>query len=98
VSRATRSDGDRFEAAILPPAGIIDLLGTFPVVELRRYLIHPGKRDEFATCFDAYIPDAFQHAGSIIAAQVLELDRPDVFTWIRGFHSYEERASVNAAI
>lgn len=69
----------------------------FTVVEFRRYTIKQSERQDFARYFDAFFPDAFQQIGSIIFGQFLERDRPDTFTWIRGFHDVEARATLNAA-
>jgi hypothetical protein len=64
----------------------------FPVVELRRYEIKPGERERFATCFDAYFPEAFQQLGAIVFGQGSERANRNGFTWLRGFPSYDARA------
>lgn len=69
----------------------------FPVIELRRYTIKNGEREHFASYFDAYSPEAFQQMGAIMFGQFLELGNPSTFTWLRGFHDIEARATVNAA-
>ncbi|MDT8067246.1 MAG: NIPSNAP family protein [Terriglobia bacterium] len=68
----------------------------FPVVEFRRYTIRDGERENFAKYFDAYFPEAMQQLGAIAAGQFCERDNPSYFTWIRGFHSMDERAKANA--
>ena len=83
------------KSAVPPPSGTA-LLGDFPVVEFRRYTINPGEREHFAEYFDTYFPETFEQLGAIAAGSFLERDKPLGFTWIRGFHSNEERALANA--
>jgi len=72
-------------------------LGPFDVIEFRRYDIKPGQREAFGAYFEAYFPEAFQHTGAIIFGQFHERGDDTTFTWIRGFHDYEARATVNTA-
>jgi hypothetical protein len=72
-------------------------LQDYPVIEFRRYAVKEGERDHFATYFEAFFPEAFQQLGAIAAGEFLERDKPLGFTWIRGFHSMDDRARVNAA-
>lgn len=69
----------------------------FTVYEFRRYTVVDGTRDKFATYFDAYFPEAFEQVGAIAVGQFLEQKHPNGFTWLRGFHSLEERAAADAA-
>ena len=75
-----------------------ELLGEFPVVEFRRYAIRPEERGNFARYFDSYFPEALQQLGAIAFGQFLERDNRSHFTWIRGFHDIDARASGNAAL
>ena len=70
---------------------------TFDVIELRRYTMQPGQREDFAEYFDAYFPEAFQQLGAIAFGQFLERDKPSMFTWLRGFKDMDARAVVNSA-
>lgn len=72
-------------------------LGNFQVIELRRYIIKEGKREDFSHYFESYFPEAFQQLGAIAFGQGLERDAADRFTWLRGFHDMDARATVNAA-
>jgi hypothetical protein len=72
-------------------------LNDFQVFEFRRYAIKPGERRHFAQYFEAYFPDAFQQLGAIAAGSLLERGNQNGFTWIRGFHTIDDRAVVNAA-
>ena len=69
----------------------------FDVVELRRYTIQPGQRENFAEYFDAYFPEAFQQLGAMALGQFFERDKPSMFTWLRGFRDMDARAVVNSA-
>jgi hypothetical protein len=64
----------------------------FNVVELRRYPIKEGERENFARYFESYFPEAFQQEGAIIFGQFLEQEKTDTFTWIRGFRTTDDRA------
>lgn len=71
-------------------------LQNFPVIEFRRYPVAPGERQHFAKYFDTYFPGAFEQSGAIAFGQFLERG-DNIFTWIRGFHTYNERAVDEAA-
>lgn len=62
------------------------------VVELRRYTLRPGQRDTLVELFDGNFVESQEAVGIDLIGQFRELDDPDVFTWIRGFRSMEERA------
>lgn len=70
---------------------------TFDVIELRRYTMQPGVREDFAEYFDAYFPEAFQQLGAIAFGQFFERGNPAMFTWLRGFRDMDARAVVNSA-
>ncbi len=84
-------------AAAGPAASAVAHLGDFPVVEFRRYTIKKEERQHFADYFESFFPEAFEQLGAIAFGQFLERDDPARFTWIRGFHSLDERAAVNGA-
>jgi hypothetical protein len=67
-------------------------LSDFQVIELRRYIIKDGEREHFAKFFDTYFPDAFQQLGTVVAGSFIERKNQNVFTWIRGCHTPEDRA------
>jgi len=62
------------------------------VVELRRYTLRPGQRDTLVELFDDNFVESQEAVGIDLIGQFRELDDPDVFIWIRGFRSMEERA------
>lgn len=56
-----------------------------PVVELRQYTLKPGRRDELIDIFDGRFVEPQETAGMTIIGQFRDLDRPDMFVWLRGF-------------
>lgn len=84
-------------AAGPPPSNNMRVLGDFPVLEFRRYAIKPGEREHFAQYFESYFPEAFEQLGSVAAGTFFDRGNATGFTWIRGYHTIEARAVVNAA-
>ncbi len=80
-----------------PAMNSVAHLKDFPVVEFRRYTIKDGERRHFAEYFESYFPEAFEQLGAIAFGQFLERNQPARFTWIRGFHSLDDRAAANGA-
>lgn len=72
-------------------------LNDFQVIEFRRYTIKEGERGHFAQYFESYFPEAFEQLGALACGQFFERNNPSGFTWIRGFHNMDARATVNAA-
>jgi len=74
-------------------------LSDFQAIEFRRYTIKETgqEREQFAQYFDTYFPESFQQVGAIAAGSFLERKNQSGFTWIRGFHTIEDRATANAA-
>ncbi|MEU4561098.1 NIPSNAP family protein [Actinoplanes sp. NPDC023936] len=55
------------------------------IVELRRYTVRPGRRDELIDLFDAAFVESQEELGMAVLGQFRDLDRPDMFVWLRGF-------------
>ncbi len=72
-------------------------LSNFQVIEFRRYITKEGQRAHFTQYFESYFPEAFQQLGAIAAGSFFERKNQSGFTWIRGFHTIDDRAVVNAA-
>jgi len=72
-------------------------LNDFQVLEFRRYTVKAGERPHFVEYFDSYFPEAFQQLGTIVAGSFLERKNQLGFTWIRGFHTMDDRAGANGA-
>ena len=69
----------------------------FQAFEFRRYTIKEGEREHFAQYFESYFPEAFQQLGAIAAGSFFERRNHYGFTWIRGFHTIEDRAVANTS-
>jgi hypothetical protein len=63
-----------------------------PVVELRQYTLHPGKREVLIDLFDRLFVDPQEHLGMRVLGQFRDLDGPDRFVWLRGFPDLASRA------
>src|SRR5438132_6691619 len=63
-----------------------------PVVELRQYTLHPGKRDAFIDLFDRQFIESQESVGTRMIGQFRDLDDPNRFVWLRGFRDMPSRA------
>jgi len=68
-----------------------------PVLELRRYALHPGARDTLIRLFDKEFVETQEAVGMRIVGQFRDLDEPDRFVWVRGFADMASRAQGLAA-
>lgn len=66
-------------------------LGGCAVVELRRYLLHPGQFDRLQRVFQRELVVPQLEAGMRLGGQFRDRDAPDRFVWFRGFASMEQR-------
>lgn len=66
-------------------------LNASPVVELRQYVLKPGQRETLIGIFDGKLIDGQEAAGMTIIGQFRDLDRPDMFVWLRGFDGMATR-------
>ncbi|MER9577161.1 NIPSNAP family protein [Mesorhizobium sp. M0189] len=73
-----------------------DLLAS-PVVELRQYTLKPGRRETLIGIFDNHLIEGQETAGMTIIGQFRDLDRPDMFVWLRGFDGMIARKHALAA-
>ena len=63
------------------------------VVELRQYTLHPGQRESLIALFDREFVETQEATGMQVIAQFRDIDRPEVFTWLRGFPDMASRAA-----
>ena len=68
------------------------LAEALPVLELREYTLHPGRRDELIALFEREFVESQEAAGIRLIATFRDLDDPDRFVWIRGFPDMAARA------
>ncbi|MCP9949752.1 NIPSNAP family protein [Actinomadura madurae] len=62
-----------------------------PVVELRQYTLHPGRREELTELFEREFVETQEAVGMSVIGIFHDEDRPDRFVWIRGFAGMAER-------
>ena len=63
------------------------------VIELRRYTLHPGRRDELIELFDREFVESQEALGMRVFGQFRDLDAPDRFVWVRGFEDMSSRVA-----
>jgi hypothetical protein len=64
-----------------------------PVVELRQYMLHPGKRDVLIDLFERQFVEAREAVGIAVIGQFRDLADPNRFVWLRGFPDMQARAA-----
>ena len=64
----------------------------YPIVELRQYTLHPGKRDVLIDLFDREFVESQEALGMKVIGQFRDLDNPNRFVWLRGFRDMPSRA------
>ena len=62
-----------------------------PIVELRRYTLHPGRREDLIEIFENRFIEGQEQAGMKVIGQFREPADPNRFTWLRGFPNMGER-------
>src|SRR4030095_14160855 len=67
--------------------------GCCPIIELRQYTLHPGKRDVLIELFDREFVESQETLGMNIVGQFRDLADPNRFVWLRGFRDMTSRAS-----
>ncbi|MBB6187755.1 NIPSNAP family protein [Rhodanobacter sp. MP7CTX1] len=68
-----------------------------PIVELRQYTLHPGKRNILIELFEREFVETQEAVGMTLIGQFRDLDDPDRFVWLRGFADMPSRALALAA-
>lgn len=66
-------------------------MNPIPIIEWRRYTLHPGQRDTLIALFDEQFLESQDEAGAAVLGQFRVDERPDLFIWLRGFASMEKR-------
>jgi hypothetical protein len=61
------------------------------IVELRRYTLREGRRDDLIDLFDREFVETQEELGMAVLGQFRDLDRPDQFVWLRGFTDMQSR-------
>jgi len=63
-----------------------------PIIELRQYTLHPGKRDVLIDLFDREFVESQEALGMKVIGQFRDLDNSNRFVWLRGFRDMPSRA------
>lgn len=63
----------------------------FPIIELRQYLLRPGRRDELIQLFEREFVESQEVLGMKLFGLFCDARRPDYFVWMRGFRDMESR-------
>jgi hypothetical protein len=63
-----------------------------PLIELRQYVLYPGKREAFTRLFEDQFIESQEAVGLYIIGTFHEPVHPSHFTWIRGFTDMDARA------
>lgn len=73
------------------PAARVATTRSSPIIELRQYTLHRGRRDDLIRLFDAEFIEPQESAGITVIGQFRNLDDPNKFVWFRGFPDMESR-------
>lgn len=65
--------------------------GATPIIELRRYTLHPGQRDVLIELFEEQFVESQEELGMRLLGQFRDLDDPNSFVWLRGFADMPSR-------
>jgi len=63
-----------------------------PILELRTYALHPGRRDDLIKLFEREFIESQEAVGIQVIGQFNDLDDPNQFVWLRGFNDMSARA------
>lgn len=69
----------------------VDFTDFETVLELRRYTLRPGRRDELISLFEREFVEPQEAAGAHLFGLFRARASPDEFVWLRGFRSMDER-------
>lgn len=64
---------------------------SYPIVELRQYTLHEGRRDELIDLFEREFVESQEAVGMKVIGTFRDLDRPNRFVWLRGFTDMDSR-------
>ena len=62
-----------------------------PLVELRRYTLHPGRLPDLLEVFERHLIEPQEDSGMTVGGTFADEDDPDCFTWLRGFTDHDAR-------
>lgn len=65
-----------------------------PVIELRQYTLHPGKRDVLIDLFEKNFVESQEELGMFLPGMFRDADNPDRFVWLREFADMDARGKL----
>ncbi|HEY6619771.1 MAG TPA: NIPSNAP family protein [Steroidobacteraceae bacterium] len=74
-----------------PSTGEEHLSSSHEVFELRQYTLRGGQRDALISIFEEHFIEPQVALGAAVVGMFCDLDDPDRFVWIRGFHDMSTR-------
>jgi hypothetical protein len=69
----------------------------YPIVELRQYTLHAGRRDTLIDLFERAFIESQEAVGISVIGQFRDRDDPNRFVWLRGFPGMAARGEALAA-
>ncbi len=66
------------------------------IVELRRYTLHPGRREELIELFEREFVESQEAVGAQVVGTFRDVREPDRFVWIRAFADMTVRLQASA--
>ena len=67
------------------------------IVEVRKYRIKPGRREEFLRFFERESVPALEAHGMKVLGPLVDIENPNAFVWLRAFPSLEARETMRDA-
>jgi hypothetical protein len=67
------------------------------IVEVRKYRIKPGRREEFLRFFECESVPALEAHGMRVLGPLVDVENPNAFVWLRAFPSLEAREAMRDA-
>ncbi len=67
------------------------------IIEIRRYTLKPGQRENFIRFFEEKNRPALRDAGMLVFGPMRDVENPDVAHWMRAFESEAERERIKSA-
>jgi NIPSNAP len=80
------------QAFAMQNSDVLSLENCCPIIELRQYTLHQGKRDVLIDLFDREFVESQEALGMKVIGQFRDLDNPNRFVWLRGFRDMPSRA------
>ena len=67
------------------------------IIEIRRYTLKPGRREDFIAYFEAVNRPALRDAGMKVFGPMRDTENKNIVHWMRAFETQEQRESTKNA-